>query len=211
MPGLRELYSDMYHHIMGAIAHPLRGIIIEPIEGPAYTAWQTGDKRVTIRVTPSGASYPRKYVNVPYSGLGSGTDFATPPSPGDYVDVVFKGGSTEFPTIIGRHGGDASSKAAAVAVSTRVTPPTQATSMGIFSSTNPGMFSEFGADLGLNGSPSLQADIANIFKLKTAPIILAQPLDFGPMGLGTISGSNFSKSNFSLSDVNGINGQVGGF
>ena len=188
MPGIRELYTDIYHAVMGAIAHPLRGIIVEPITGtPAYDPWQTGDRKVTISVTPSGASYPRRYDNVPYSGVGTGQNFDTPPNPGDYVDVVFKGGSTEFPTIVGHHAGTKSSQESAAAFSSRSAPAAQAVSLGIFSSTLPSLFP--GLDY-FSGIPSLTADPSTLLTLTAAPEY--PPLYDGPLGLGTRSGSNFS-------------------
>ena len=196
MAGLRELYGDMYHWVMGAMAHPLRGIITEPIEGQAETDWQNGLRKVTISVTPSGASYPRRYVGVPYSVMGESTDFKIPPQSGDYVDVVFKGGSSEFPTIVGRHAGTEASRASAQALATRPVPPTTATSLGILSSNFPNMFP------GIPPLPGLSALFSPVsadpFSLPLPPSLPAFSSSPDPMNLSQTPG------------LTGINGSIGG-
>lgn len=192
MAGLRELYGDMYHWLMGAMAHPLRGMITEPIEGQAETDWQKGIRKVTISVTPSGASYPRTYVGVPYSVMGESTDFKTPPNAGDYVDVVFKGGSSEFPTVVGRHGGTETSKAAAAASASRSVPPTSAASLGILSSNFPSLFP------GLPGlSPVFNPIPTDPFSLAPLPGLPAFFAPADPLNLSAIG-------------ITGINGSIGG-
>lgn len=151
---------------MGSMAHPLRGIITEPIEGDADTKWQSGLRCVTISVTPSGASYPRTYFGVPYSILGeSSADFKTPPSAGDYVDVIFKGGSSEFPTVIGRHGGTATSQAAALALSSRSAVPAGTASLGILSASLSGTFPELKLESSGFSFPTMDPTSLNPFAL----------------------------------------------
>jgi hypothetical protein len=168
MPGMKELYSELCRMVMGAMAHPLRGIIIEP---PDDAQWQSGVRQVTIAVTPSGASFPRTYENTPYSGIGdSATDFQKPPNSGDYVDVMFKGGSTEFPTIVGRHAGNATSQAAAVSIAARAAPPVQVFQFGILSSLTDA-----------SGGFSLSGVVPSLFNNTPDQAVLYDPLASDPL------------------------------
>ena len=93
MANTPKLFRDIADFITGYIAHPLRGVLTEVppdfLTNPAPL--------VTVRVTPSGASYSRDMRNVPWNVSSDPAQSRRPPAIGDYVALVFKGGSRSSP------------------------------------------------------------------------------------------------------------------
>lgn len=123
MPGLMDLYAELTRRVAGSLSHPLRGIVTEVQDDDGWFAQNV--RTVSVRVTPSGASYPRDYTGVPWNSLAQTGLWQHKPAVGDYVDLVFKGGSSEFPAVVGFHPGTATSLRIAAGQASRAEVPAE--------------------------------------------------------------------------------------
>jgi len=115
---------------LNSIAVAGRGIILDEVPEDLWHL-AAGFFFVTIQMSSHNSSIPRKYENVPWP-YESGIDmWVNRPRAGDYVDVVFKGGNSENPTIVAHHPGDATVDSRTQAIQPRATVPTA----GILAST----------------------------------------------------------------------------
>ena len=125
MPNISELCERIREKVLGAISHPLRGIIVEV---PEDSIWyrQGGSRCISVEVTPSGASYPRRFDRVPWNNLAAPDQNQGKPRPGDFVTILFKGGSSEFPVVTSYHPGMETANTIAKAQAPQPIVPAQA-------------------------------------------------------------------------------------